>query len=239
MKTTPADKDFNNKNVVHGNQMNKMNQEPIKVCVFARTSSEGSKADRQQFTRQVNELSEYCAKKNWVISKMIATKVSGSKDIREDLKELLDSARKGEFQKVVIDETARLGRIAKIIRNTISSLHDLKIAVVFRNLGGMESLDENLNETFITNVVIALYAEQAQEEKRILSDRVKSGLREAVRKGKVLGRRRGSIKDKNKLLREYSRLVNDLKAGLSLNKCMKVHSLSKNTIIKVKRAIQS
>ena len=216
-----------------------MKQTEIKVCVFARTSSEGGKEDRQSFDRQVNELSEYCQKRNWTISKVIASKVSGSKkeDKREDIKKLLDSARKGEFQKVVIDETSRLGRISKVIRKTIDTLHELKISVVFRNLGGMESLDENLNETFITNVVIALYSEQAQEEKRILSDRVKSGLREAVRKGKTLGRKVGSTKNRDALLREYHSLVRDLNKGLSLRKCMKVHSLSINTVIKIKKAL--
>jgi DNA invertase Pin-like site-specific DNA recombinase len=216
-----------------------MNYPQTTVCLFARTSSEGNKADRQDFDRQINELKEYCHNRNWHVSKIIASKVSGSKTglKRQDIKDLFESAKKGQFSKVVICETSRLGRVAKDIRNTIDSLHALKIPVVFKNLGGMESLDDNGNETFVTNIIISIYAELAQEEKRILSERVKSGLREAIRKGKIIGRRKGSIKDTGKLLKEYSRLAKDIQMGLSLQKCMKIHTLSKNTIIKVKKAL--
>lgn len=237
MEISSSNKDSNKQKVVRKNHLIKMNQQAINVCVFARTSSEGSKEDRQSYTRQLNELQEYCTKRNWTVTKVIASKISGSKDEskRIDIKELIEGARQGLYTKVLLDETSRLGRVAKIIRRTIDSLHELGVSIVFRNLSGMESLDENGNETFITNVVISLYAEQAQEEKRILSQRVKSGLREAIRKGKTLGRPKGSHKPKELMQREYSKLLKDLQAGISLRKCMKIHGVSKNTVIKVKR----
>ena len=41
----------------------------------------------------------------------------------------------------------------------------------------------------------------------------------------------------NELLKKYSKLIPDIKAGISLQKCMKIHGVSKNTVIKIKRAL--
>lgn len=107
---------------------------------------------------------------------------------------------------------------------------------MFKSLGGIESLDENCQETFVTNVIIGIYAELAQEEKKILSERIRSGLEHAKKKGKRLGRPEG-LEGSEELLKRYPGLAKDVKAGLSLRKCAKVHSVSRCTVIKVKRAI--
>lgn len=209
-------------------------QSPIKVCLFIRVST-----DKQDYSRQVKELNEYCQHKNYDIVKTIATKITGTKTLtdRNDLKELLSAANRKEFTKVIVSEISRIGRNAKDIRNTIDQLHKNKIAVVFRNLGGLESLDERGNESFVTNIIIAIYSELAQEERRILSDRIKSGLANARAKGKQMGRPFG-IREPGEILKEYSKVVADLQKGFSLNQCMKLHHLSKNTVIKVKRTLQ-
>src|SRR5271156_5881178 len=100
-----------------------------------------------------------------------------------------------------------------------------KIAVLFRNLGGLESLDDRGNESFVTNIIIAIYSELAQEEKRILSERIKSGLVNARHKGKQIGRPEGKQED-DVILKKYTRLATDLRKGLSLSKCQKLHAVS-------------
>ena len=74
-------------------------------------------------------------------------------------------------------------------------------------------------------------------EKEVLIERINSGLDEAKRKGKKLGRKPGSTENKNDYLRKYSKLIPDIKAGISLKKCMKIHSVSKNTLIKLKKLL--
>ena len=173
-----------------------------------------------------------------MITKVIATKVTGSKTLadRHDLQDLLSAANRNEFQKVIVTEISRIGRNARDIRNTIDQLHKKKIAVVFKNLGGLESIDENGNESFVTNIIIAIYSELAQEEKRILSERIKSGLAEARRKGKRMGRPIGS-EDLNAMKKKYSKLIADLQKGNSLTECCKLHGVSRNTVIKVKKGM--
>ena len=210
-----------------------MNQQMKRACLFIRVST-----DKQDYQRQILELNVFCRQKNLEVAETIATKITGTKTFqdREDLQLLFKSAASKKFDKVVVSEISRIGRNAKDIRNTIDYLHSKKIAIVFRNLGGLESLDDHGNESFVTNIIIAIYSELAQEEKRILSDRIKSGLVNARHKGKQIGRPEGKQEDEV-LLKKYSRLAADLRKGLSLSQCQKLHDVSRNTAIKVKRLL--
>ena len=206
---------------------------PIKACLFIRVSTQ-----QQDYDRQISDLTTYCEQKGYFISKTIATKITGTKTLadRQDLQELLLAANRNEFSKVIVTEISRIGRNARDIRNTIDQLHRKKIAVVFKNLGGLESIDENGNESFVTNIIIAIYSELAQEEKRILSERIRSGLAEAKRKGKKIGRPEGG-EDLDAVKKKYVKLISDLKKGNSLTECSKLHDVSRNTVIKIKKLI--
>jgi DNA invertase Pin-like site-specific DNA recombinase len=203
-----------------------------RVCLFTRVSTE-----KQDYERQILELKEYCQRQGYDVVKTIATKITGSKTQKErpDLLELMSLAKRKQFDKVLVTEISRIGRNAKDIRNTVDQLHSLRIGIIFKNLG-LESLDEAGQETFVTNIIIAIYAELAQEEKRILVDRIRSGIRAAQAKGKKLGRPNG-LEETAKFLKKYPGLVKDLGNGLSIRKVMRIHNLSKGTVIKAKQAI--
>ena len=203
------------------------------ACLFIRVSTA-----QQDYDRQISDLTEYCQQKGYMITKVIATKITGTKTLadRQDLQELLAAANRNEFQKVIVSEISRIGRNARDIRNTIDQLHRKKIAVVFKNLGGLESIDDSGNESFVTNIIIAIYSELAQEEKRILSERIKSGLAEARRKGKRMGRPEGAEYITG-LKKKYAKLIADLQRGNSLTECCKLHGVSRNTVIKIKKVM--
>ena len=86
-------------------------------------------------------------------------------------------------------------------------------------------------------ILFHILSEFAFLEKEVLIERISSGLDEAKRKGVLLGRKVGSIENKNDLMRKYSKLIPDIRAGISLNKCMKIHDVSKNTVIKLKKML--
>ncbi|MGP8214837.1 MAG: recombinase family protein [Bacteroidia bacterium] len=211
-----------------------MKNKSNRVCLFLRVST-----DQQSYDRQELELTQYCESRGFTITKIISAKVSGVKQYeqRPDLQELFQAAKANLFDKVLVTEISRIGRSAKDIRHTIDFLHDKGISIVFKNLGGLESLDDNGNESFVTNIIIAIYSELAQEEKRILSERIKSGLVSAKAKGKHIGRPEGSSINKDTLLKKYSRLAADLNKGMSLNAAKIVHKVSKGTAIKIKKLI--
>ncbi len=166
------------------------------------------------------------------------TKITGRKTLaeRHDLQELLAAANRNEFQKVVVTEISRIGRNAKDVRNTIDLLHQKKIAIVFHNLGGLESLDDSGNESLATNIIVAVFAEISQSETKLLSQRIKSGLAEAKRKGKKIGRPIGGD-DVNEVKKKYSKLIIDLQKGNSLTQCSKLHGISRNTVVKIKKLL--
>lgn len=204
-----------------------------RVCLLIRVSSE-----KQDTRRQFIELTGFCKKNRFTVARTISSKISGAKkeQHRPDIKELLAAARRKEFTKVVVTEISRLGRRAKDIRHTIDRLHEMNVSVVFRNFAGLESLDERGNETFVTNIIVSIYAELAQEEGRLISERTKSGLVAARKRGAILGRPKEK-ETKRAFLKKYSRLIRDLQKGLSLRQCEMLHNLSRNTVIKVKKLI--
>ena len=205
-----------------------------KVCLFIRVSKQ-----QQEYDRQILELTRYCDSRGYTVTKTIATKITGVKknEQRPDIQELFQAAKARQFDKVVVSEISRIGRNAREIRSTIDFLHDRGISIVFRNLGGLESLDDQGNESFTANIIIAIYSELAQEEKRLLSERVCSAIENARAEGKQIGRPKGSTMNKDKLLKKYPRLVEDLRAGLSIRKACKVYTVSEGTDIKLKRII--
>ncbi|MBX0335553.1 recombinase family protein [Pontibacter sp. HSC-14F20] len=204
----------------------------IPVLLFCRVSS-----DQQSYSYQLEELREYCEANNYEIVETIANNISGrTGNKRPDLDHLFSLTKKGGFQKVIVTSVERLGRDARMIRRTIDFLHERRISVVFKNQN-FESLDANGEETFVTNILISVYAEVSMEDNKQRSAKIRSGLAHAIKKGKVVGRPVGWKKDNEALLKEHAKLVRDLKQGLSLNQCVKLHSVSKNTVIKVKRAI--
>ncbi len=208
-----------------------MNQPQTKVCLFIRCSM-----DKQNYQHQVTQLTAFCAQKNWKVAKIIANKITGTKSNaeRHDIDELFKAAQTKSFSKVVVAEISRIGRTSKGIRSAIDYLHERKIAVVFKNLGGMESLDDNGDETMVMNIVIAVHAEMAQEEKREQRERIISGLDHARKMGKKIGRP-NEPEEKTEFLNKYKKLAVDIKRGLSLNELCKLHNVAKNTVIKTKK----
>jgi DNA invertase Pin-like site-specific DNA recombinase len=213
-----------------------MKNKSNRVCLFLRVST-----DQQSYDRQELELTQYCESRGFTITKTIATKISGVKQYeqRPDVQELFQAAKANLFDKVVVCEMSRIGRQARDIRNTINYLHDKGISIVFKNLGGLESLDDSGNESFVTNIIIAIYSELAQEEKRMLSERIKSGLVSARAKGKHVGRPSDTKEDEEKILKKYPKLVADLRSGLSIRKAERLHDVSRGTVIKIKRLVNS
>ena len=204
-----------------------------KVCLLVRVSTE-----KQDNDRQLQELTDFCQNRNFEIVRTISSKISGSRSgaDRADLVELFEAAKREEFSKVLVTEISRLGRKVKDIRHTIDKLHENKISIVFKNLGGLESLDDQGHETFVTNIIISIYAELAQEERRILVERTNSGIVAARKKGVVFGRPKGKEQRKD-VLKRYAKLADHLSKGRSLNECMQLYGVSKNTVIKVKKLI--
>lgn len=208
----------------------------MNVAILVRVSSEN---DRQDYTRQINDLSAVAKRNNWNVIEIIKGKVSATKtrlSARQDIADLFRLVEQGAIQKVLVTELTRLGRKAKEIREVYEFLSESGISMYIQSLG----LDTGTKGPFqkaINNIIITILAEIAELETVRLSQRIKSGMAEAKRKGKTIGRPEGSredMKEKIKTNPQYKRAAKALGEGLSLRKTAAFSGLSINTVRQIK-----
>jgi DNA invertase Pin-like site-specific DNA recombinase len=85
--------------------------------------------------------------------------------------------------------------------------------------------------------MLALLAEMARNEAETISERINSGLAEARRKGKKLGRPEGSGYTPEELLGQHKDIIKALKAGQSVRNAAKVTGKGASTVQRVKAAL--
>ena len=78
----------------------------------------------------------------------------------------------------------------------------------------------------------------AMETER-LSERILSGLAQARRDGKQLGRPKGTVKTNEDLVADYPLVVKDLKKKLSIRQIAAIRQVSTDTVQRVKKAMKA
>jgi DNA invertase Pin-like site-specific DNA recombinase len=206
----------------------------MKAAIYTRVSTA-----RQNTDRQVAELKDYAHRQGLEVVLVISDVVTGSsRNVdRPGLQQIFELARKGEIQEVISLELSRLGRNAMDVRHTILQLIDLGVCthIVNRNL---KSLDRNRRKDSTVMLILGLLADLAEMEKETLVERINSGLDEARRKGKRLGRPKGTTIQPEQLLSQYPGIVKDLKSGLSIRKTAAFRQVSIDTVQRVKAVMQ-
>ncbi len=184
------------------------------------------------------ELNEYAKRNGYEIVLSVSETVSGSrkKYERPGLENIINLARKGEITEVLSLELSRLGRNAMDVRQIILDLADLGVCthIVNKNL---RSLDVNRKKDTVTMLILGVLADLGEMERETLTERIISGLEEAKRNGKHLGRKKGSSKPQELFLKENRKAVEYLKNGRSIRETAKLCDLAPNTVMKVKRLI--
>jgi DNA invertase Pin-like site-specific DNA recombinase len=155
------------------------NSTPLRVAVYARVSTTNH---GQDVTMQTRELAEYCDRRGWKISnEYVDSGISGSKERRPRLDALMADARRRRFDAVLV---YRYDRFARSLRHLVNALEE------FRSLGvDFVSLHEGVDtSTANGRLIFGIFASIAEFERELIRDRVRSGLRNAVARGKTLGR---------------------------------------------------
>ena len=208
----------------------------MKVAIFARVSTSDG---RQDNTRQTSELAALCARNNWQVVETIAEEISGSKS-RQDrpgLKRLIELAGSGKINKVAISEISRLGRNVSDGIGVIDQLTKAGVSIFIANIG-METLLSDGRPNFMFKPIILTLMGFAEMEREQLRERVKSGLENARRKGKQLGRPEGSSKSDQDLLKQYPAVIRQLKADRSIRETAKLCDVAPATVQKIKKALE-
>ncbi|MFD3001447.1 recombinase family protein [Pontibacter toksunensis] len=204
------------------------------VAIFVRVSK-GS----QDYTRQVEDLTIYSKEKGYAIVEVIAEKISGAKKNaqRQAIKQLLVLAEGGTIQKVLVTEISRLGRNTLEGLKVLDRLRQLGVSVFLLNRN-IESITPEGKSDPIAKLFFTIMLEFAEWERETIIERIHSGLEEARRKGKTLGRKKGTTKTNAQLLEEHSLVVRHLKAGHSIRHVAAICGVGTATVQRVKKAVQ-
>jgi len=207
----------------------------MKAALYTRVSTKN-----QNTERQVAELEAYAAKQGFQVVLTISETVSGSarKVDRPGLEQIFKLAKRGEISEVISLELSRLGRNPMDVRQIILDLNELGVCTHIVNRG-LRSLDQKRKKDSVTMMVLGLLADLAEMEKEQLVERINSGLDQARRKGKKLGRPKGAGEEPDLVLKKYPGVVKDLKAGLSIRQIVATRQVADKTVQKVKKAILS
>lgn len=154
------------------------------VGLYCRVSTR----DKQEYTRQVNELTKIAKDEGYKDSqiKVYAEKESGYKKAndRPELERLLKDCTK--YECIYVMELSRIARDGKIIRNTIDTLTENKVPLYIKNLG-LKTIKPDGKTDIATNIIIAVFSEIADEYARSFKVNSISGLRQSASEGKAGG----------------------------------------------------
>lgn len=152
----------------------------MKIAIYARVSTNNS----QDPEVQLRELREYCERRGWEITReYVDVGISGGKEKRPELDELLHDAHRRYFDAVVV---WRFDRFARSVSHLLKALEN------FRALGiEFVSLSEQVDTSTPTGkMIFTVLGAVAELERSLIVERVRAGLRNARAKGKKLGRPR-------------------------------------------------
>jgi DNA invertase Pin-like site-specific DNA recombinase len=210
-----------------------MNQPRTPVAILVRVSTL-----KQENDRQISELQAYADSKGFVVVEICQEQVSGNAEEfdRHGLHRVEELARAGTIKKVLVHEVSRLGRRNSIAHGFIERLEEIGVSLYWHQQG-IETLLPNGKRNPAAGIMFALLAEMARAERETLSERIKSGLQEARRKGRKLGRPAGTTNTTKEFLAKHADIVRRLKEGHSVRNTAKITGKGGSTVQRVKAAL--
>ena len=205
----------------------------MKVVILARVST-----DKQEYNRQVVELTDYCDKMGYEVMRVFANKVSGTKknEDRSEIMEMLQYIEQNNIDKVCVLEISRLGRNTLEALKVIELLNEKKICLFIKNYN-LETLDSKGNVNPITSLICTILLEISSMERHTIIERMASGRDQYIAKcratGKKMGRPASYRKSDDTMREQYKKEISLLKQGISLRNINAITSTSIATIRKL------
>ena len=165
--------------------------------------------------------------------------VNGDADdnVRHGLKQVEELAETGKIRKVLVHEISRIARRNSVAHQFVEKLEQCGVSLYW-HAQGIETLLPNGKRNPAAGIMLALLAEMARSELELLRARIMSGLAEARRQGKKLGRPAGSILPAAKLLEKHRDVARLLKSGQSIRNTAKLSEKSISTVQRVKSLLR-
>ncbi len=208
-----------------------------KVVILARVST-----DKQEYQRQVNELTDYCTKVGWSVEAVFSNKVSGAKRIEErtEIMDLINYVKSNTIDKVVCLEISRLGRNTLEALKVIQILNENGVSLYIKNYN-LETLNSDKKVNVVTSLICTILLEISSLEKVSIAERFASGRDQYIakcrREGVKMGRPATYRKSEDAYKQQYSREIGLLRKGISFRNIAAITGTSVNTLRKLKTLI--
>ena len=208
-----------------------------KVVILARVST-----DKQEYQRQITELTEHCRKMDWEVVRIFANKVSGAKsnEDRTEIQELIEFVKTNQIQRVVCLEISRMGRNTLEALKVIQLLNEHKVSLYVKNYN-LETLDSEGKVNPVASLICTILLEVASMERLTIKERMESGRRQYIekcrREGIKMGRPSTYRKSDDEYRKQYQREISLIRKGLSLANISAITGTSINTIRKIKEVL--
>lgn len=148
-----------------------------RVAIYCRVSTASQSVDPQE-----SALREFAHRRDWTELKIYSDRAfSGARDRRPALDQLMLDCRRGLVDVVLVWKFDRFGRSVRHLIEALEEFRQLKIDFI----SVTEAVDTSTPAGRMFFSMIAVFA---NFERDMIAERVKSGLEEARRKGKRLGR---------------------------------------------------
>ena len=203
------------------------------AVIYSRTSSSGYQVNRQDTTRQVQDLKDYAKYAQMEVVKVYEEHVSGASKQKPALIEAIDFCKREHVDMLLVSELSRVGRNAFEVLATIKELVDHKINL-FMQKEQLTLLDENGEPTLFAPIMIATLSTCAQLERDSISYRLNSGRAQYIKNGGQLGRRKGSVKTREQKEKQYKEVLTYLRKNYSIRITAKLTNVSVATIQRLK-----
>jgi DNA invertase Pin-like site-specific DNA recombinase len=197
----------------------------IKVAVYARVST----LLGQDPSHQLIPIREMALNRNFqIVSEFIDVGISGTKDKRPALDQLIKAAKHGKFKILIVYGIDRLGRSTKHLLNLVSELNYYGVSLISMR----ESLDFT---TPMGQMALTMLGAVAQLEAQLISERIKTSL--AVKKQVAISTGSNWKCGRPSISKEVEDQVLHLrKQGLSVREIAKrIPEISKSSVSRVIR----
>ena len=209
------------------------------VVILARVST-----DKQEYYRQINELTDYCRQRNWEVVEVFANKVSGAatNEQRAEIQELVEYVKNHQISRVVCLEISRVGRNTLEALKVIQLLNENRVSLFVKNYH-LETLDADGNVNPIASLICTILLEIASMERLTIKERMASGRRQYIEKCRrdsiKMGRPSTYRKSDEEYRKQYQKEISLIRKGLSLANISAITGTSINTIRRVKEVVIS
>src|ERR1019366_6942159 len=170
-------------------------------------------------------LRQMLQQRGWDLARVYSDRMSGAKEDRPGLKSLMQDAKRGEFQVVLV---WRFDRFARSIEQLVLALAEFR-ALGIDFVSCQEALDTS---TPMGKAMFTIIAAMAELERNVIRERVMAGMEYARRHGTKSGNAIG----RPKRIFDRGEVVRLRESGLSIEKIASQMRLSVGTVVRVIRA---